>query len=50
MQSITIDTSKRKDFMIQSKRENFPKAKMVKVNQRGEVTVKLDRRGSSKDL
>ncbi len=49
-QSITIDTSQRKYFMVQSKKENFPKARILKVNQMGEVIVKLDRRGSNVEL
>lgn len=39
--SITIDTSLRKNFLIQSKRENFPKGEIVKIDSRGEVTVRL---------
>ncbi len=39
---ITIDTSQRKDFDVQAKKENYPSVNFMRINNKGEVNLKLD--------
>ena len=47
---LTIDTSGRKEFQIQGKKENYPTAQMVRANKMGEVIIYLDYNNSHPDL
>jgi hypothetical protein len=38
----TIDTSQRKDFDVQAKRENYPSISSMRINNKGEMSLRLD--------